>query len=196
METSSRGEITRNEIIGAALRLFSQRGFFSTSTRDLLEAVSLSKGAFYYYFKSKASLVSTLLGETRREVEREIIGPVRNQARPEASFRLAMDQVIRRHENGTWRDGRFLCRIMQESAFQSGSWSDLIRETVHPILEFWQETIDEGQQSGSIRQDLDSRVLAELAFNIMISSSGTMEMVPDSPSVQQMAEFLIQVAER
>ena len=57
----------------AALELFSEKGFHSTSTRDLTEAAGVSKGTLYWYWKSKEevafSLVSDMLNDFLELIE-------------------------------------------------------------------------------------------------------------------------------
>lgn len=58
----------------AALKLFSEKGFYSTSTRELTEAAGVSKGTLYWHWKSKEevafSLVSDMLGDFLELIER------------------------------------------------------------------------------------------------------------------------------
>jgi AcrR family transcriptional regulator len=58
----------------AALELFSEKGFYSTSTRELTEAAGVSKGTLYWYYRSKEevafSLVSDMLNEFLELIER------------------------------------------------------------------------------------------------------------------------------
>jgi AcrR family transcriptional regulator len=57
----------------AALKLFSEKGFHSTSTRDITEAAGVSKGTLYWYWKSKEevafSLVSDMLDDFVQAIE-------------------------------------------------------------------------------------------------------------------------------
>jgi AcrR family transcriptional regulator len=46
-------EERRKELIGAALKLFCEKGYEQTSIRDILEAVGGEVGMFYHYFESK-----------------------------------------------------------------------------------------------------------------------------------------------
>lgn len=46
-------EIRKQELIAAALKLFSEKGYEDTSVRDILNAVGGEVGMFYHYFKSK-----------------------------------------------------------------------------------------------------------------------------------------------
>lgn len=46
----------RKELVDAAARLFAEKGYESTSVRDILDAVGGAPGMFYYYFKSKQDI--------------------------------------------------------------------------------------------------------------------------------------------
>ena len=56
-----RSEETRSKILGAAIKLFSTRGFNSASVDDICRDAGISKGAFYHHFKSKQALFLALL---------------------------------------------------------------------------------------------------------------------------------------
>ena len=47
---------TRDFIVERAFCLFLQRGYEGISIRDIQEAVGLSKGAIYHYFRSKEDI--------------------------------------------------------------------------------------------------------------------------------------------
>ncbi len=50
----------RERIIGASWKLFREKGFGETTINDIIEEANISKGSFYYYFRSKDDLLSTL----------------------------------------------------------------------------------------------------------------------------------------
>ncbi len=51
----------REKILQSAKELFSQRGYNHTTVEDIVKHASLSKGAFYFYFKSKDQLMEELI---------------------------------------------------------------------------------------------------------------------------------------
>lgn len=65
---------TRAAIVEAADQLFYETGFASTSFADIAAAVKLSRGNFYYHFKSKdeilAAVIALRLERTRQMLER------------------------------------------------------------------------------------------------------------------------------
>lgn len=54
-------EKRKDRIINAALKLFSERGFYVTTIPDISEKVGMSVGNFYNYFKSKDILAKELV---------------------------------------------------------------------------------------------------------------------------------------
>ncbi|MBK9619710.1 MAG: TetR/AcrR family transcriptional regulator [Candidatus Obscuribacter sp.] len=53
-------EETRQQILNAAARLFSQRGYDDSSVDDIAEEADVAKGTLYYNFKSKEEIVLAL----------------------------------------------------------------------------------------------------------------------------------------
>ena len=61
---------TREKIVNTAWKLFYEKGFGETTINDILREADISKGTFYYYFRSKDDLLSTLSEILDREYER------------------------------------------------------------------------------------------------------------------------------
>ncbi|MFV0569356.1 MAG: multidrug efflux transporter transcriptional repressor AcrR [Citrobacter portucalensis] len=53
---------TRQHILDAALRLFSQQGVSSTSLAEIAKAAGVTRGAIYWHFKNKSDLFSEIWG--------------------------------------------------------------------------------------------------------------------------------------
>jgi AcrR family transcriptional regulator len=54
---------TRSRIQAVALELFTEKGYDSTSLREIAEALGVTKAALYYHFKSKEEIVESLTGD-------------------------------------------------------------------------------------------------------------------------------------
>ncbi len=61
--TTQAKEDTRKRILGAARRLFAERGFASTATRDLAAAAGIAVGTLFNYFPNKEALAMSLVVE-------------------------------------------------------------------------------------------------------------------------------------
>jgi AcrR family transcriptional regulator len=67
-------------ILDAAVRLFAQKGFAATSTREVVEAARVTKPMLYYYFDSKEGLCRAALERFRDRFEarlRRVLGEPR-----------------------------------------------------------------------------------------------------------------------
>ena len=53
----------RSELIACAQKLFYSKGYQSTSVRDIVDAVGVAKGTFYYYFCSKQAILEALVAD-------------------------------------------------------------------------------------------------------------------------------------
>jgi AcrR family transcriptional regulator len=54
-------EERKKEILDAAEKLFAERGYEAATVNDILDAVKIAKGTFYYYFKSKEEVLDALI---------------------------------------------------------------------------------------------------------------------------------------
>lgn len=87
----------RVELINAAARLFRQKGFDATSTRDIAAAVGMHSGSPFYHFKSKGALLYAVMDEGMRSAQQrqaaalDAAGP----SAPDASALLRL--LVRNH---------------------------------------------------------------------------------------------------
>ena len=62
-------EERRAELIAAARRLFDKKGVDKTRVSDIVREVGVAQGVFYYYFASKAEMVSEVIRQVSSEIE-------------------------------------------------------------------------------------------------------------------------------
>ena len=75
MRVMKKPEERRAEMVAAASKLFAQQGFVRTSVAEIVSAVDVAKGLFYYYFTTKDDMVkavvegfTSFLGEQAMEI--------------------------------------------------------------------------------------------------------------------------------
>jgi AcrR family transcriptional regulator len=56
-------EDRREQIMGAALRVFSQKGFERTTNKDIAQEAGITPGLIYHYFESKDDLLKAVIEE-------------------------------------------------------------------------------------------------------------------------------------
>src|SRR5262245_31352635 len=62
----------RSEIHDAAQRLVFSKGYEQMSIQDILDALGISKGAFYHYFESKPALLEAFIERGQETLEQPL----------------------------------------------------------------------------------------------------------------------------
>ena len=92
--------VKRKEILDAALRLVYTRGYDQMSIQEILDQLSISKGAFYHYFDSKQALLDGLVEQMLVEAE-QVLRPILEADLP------AVEKLRRYFETGSrWKTDR------------------------------------------------------------------------------------------
>lgn len=68
MAKTRKSEETRNRILEAALRVFRERGFESSTMREIATESGMALGAAYYYFESKDAIVMAFYDRSQGEM--------------------------------------------------------------------------------------------------------------------------------
>ena len=61
MRTIKDSDKRKSEILNAAGKLFAAKGYDAATVNDILRAVNIAKGTFYYHFKSKEDVLDALV---------------------------------------------------------------------------------------------------------------------------------------
>ena len=64
------GRERRQQLLDAAVTLFSNQGFGPTRVADICDAAGVAKGLFYWYFDSKESLIADVVRIMRQQLRR------------------------------------------------------------------------------------------------------------------------------
>ncbi|AXB44487.1 TetR/AcrR family transcriptional regulator [Amycolatopsis albispora] len=82
-------QVTRQALVAAAVRLFTERGYDRTGVADIAEAADVSKRTFFLHFPSKEDVLLAD-GETRIELAVEVI----ERRRPGAPLREVLAEAV------------------------------------------------------------------------------------------------------
>src|SRR5471030_299007 len=66
---------TKERIVYAALMLFAQKGYASTSVADILQAAGVNAGSLYHFFPGKQDVLLAVLDAYRRGIHPMLLQP-------------------------------------------------------------------------------------------------------------------------
>ncbi len=77
-----RGRERRDQLMTCAARLFAERGYHPTAVADIVAALGVGKGVFYWYFTSKEELLTELLKASNHELRKRQQAAIGDEADP------------------------------------------------------------------------------------------------------------------
>ncbi len=151
----------KEEILGAGVDLFLERGFNAAGVKDITDRAGVPKGSFYNHFESKEALAAVALeryGESRRlaDLADPAVPPL---ARIRRHFEFLRDELPDFARGCMF--GNFSAEIVDHS--------EPLRLRVKDSFDQWSEmladAIAEGQANGEIRASLDPQQAARYLTN-------------------------------
>lgn len=96
---SSIGLTTKERIIESAIELFSEKGFFETSIRELAEKSNIKVSSLYSHFTSKEEILDIILKNYQKELTKvripdEKLESIVNSLSPEEIFSIGFSKII------------------------------------------------------------------------------------------------------
>jgi AcrR family transcriptional regulator len=173
--------VSVEKLLAVALRRFVSQGYRSTTLDQIATAARLSKGAVYFYFGSKESVLMELLKRVRMVVVDDAIRAA-GQAGPSAADRIVAFLHNQAKLGVSRRDDVFLLILMSlEFSHRRGRITRCIAGIYQRLHKYIEVLIRSGQKSGEFRADVPVR---ELAAIVMANHDGAfLEWYRRAPSL-------------
>ena len=188
----------KEKIVHESLKLFSLKGFLSTSIHDILEASNTSKGGFYNHFASKEDLFFHVLDEARRIWREknlsgldEIEKPVEKITKLLENFR---DKYLKDIEN--FPGGCIFITFSVELDDQRPHLSKEINKGFIGLKAMLKRFLDEGKELGELNNDVNTGVITEMLFAGMLGASVIYRVDKLTKSVDRSINSLIDYLEK
>lgn len=94
-----KAEAVRQRIVAAADQLFYQQGYENTSFSDIADAVGISRGNFYYHFKTKDEILNAVIEHRVSDIEKMLNAWTEAYPEPKQRILHFIDLQTRNQEN-------------------------------------------------------------------------------------------------
>jgi AcrR family transcriptional regulator len=163
---------TRAALLDAARTVFTEKGYASTSVGDIATEAGVSLGAFYQYFRDRADILGTLVGEAAQRMLEDA-----NDVWRPGEGREGVRSVLAAFVTHYRATSKFQ-RVWEEVTHVEGDLADLRRELVRTYTAAVELALRNGQEEGSVRADLDAEGAA-IALAAMVDRTCYLRFVFD-----------------
>ena len=153
----------RDRILNAAIKVFAKNGFYATRVSEIAKAAGVADGTIYLYFKNKDDVLISIFEDGIRR----LLTILREVAASDDPVEQRITRIIEL-QLGLLEDQRDLAEVITVNLRQS---SRLLKQYGAPLfmeyIEVLAGVVDEGQEQGTFRSDLNSRVVARALFGAL-----------------------------
>jgi len=176
--TLEKGKLTRGRIIIAAAELFTKNGFHNTSLSQILDAAGLTKGGFYFHFKSKEELGNAVIRYLKEFWVHNVLDEVAKEHGAVKKIERMFEIMIEAHEGDLFHGCALLAVLTAEMMEVEQDFSRRLRR----IYADWKESIvailEQGKEEGLFGEWVNPDSLALLLIG---SLQGTTMMAHLDP---------------
>ncbi len=136
----------RADLIRAAARLFVEKGFTATTTRDIAEAVGMRSGSPFYHFRSKQELLKTAIIDGLEAGYEQLQATSASIADPEQRLRA----MVRTHLGNLLEGECTVPMLIGETRALNAAERAEIAASFDRYQQPWQATLDELANIGKL----------------------------------------------
>ncbi len=149
----------RRQILDAAIACFRRRGFHQATMQEICAEASISAGALYRYFASKAEIIGTIAEDKHGDSDRMFLNASRDSGLLDALSLIARDFFEKFAEG----DGALIADIFAEAMRDENVAAPLLKIN-NQSLEYCIEAIKAAQARGEVDRKLDPAEAANTLF--------------------------------
>jgi TetR/AcrR family acrAB operon transcriptional repressor len=181
--TKEEAAATRAQILDAALRVFSRKGYSGTTLEDVAAEAGVTRGAVYWHFKGKADLYTALLQERTAKLGglyEEALSPGGGRSRsPLASLeRLLIRSLEYLQEDPAYRAVMELSWFKTELSPELAAGFQQKIASTRRLVDMLAELIRAGIAAGEIAPTIDPHASALAAVSLLTGAMGMYLMDP------------------
>lgn len=162
----NKAETTRLTILQKAFEIIYANGYQATSIDDIIATTQLTKGAFYYHFKTKDEMGLAIINEILKPtLTRSFIEPLQNEQNPLDGLYNLMHNLLMKNEFLKVEFGCPAANFTQEMTPWNIDYSKALGELTKQWTKVMTVTIEKGKKNGFIRKDVNAKQVTLLVMS-------------------------------
>ncbi len=177
-------EDRREQIIDAATRVFSEKGFTKATNKDVAREAGITPGLIYYYFESKEKLLEAMI-ESRSPIRLLMsLTPQVLALSPEAFLRFIIRQVLSIIEGENFIQ---LIRVMLPEIVHNPEMTPTVAGFLQRVMEFLTSYFESKMEAGELRQS-DASLTAQVFLGSVMGFVLRRHIIRDEQALQYTPE--------
>ncbi|HEY0299148.1 MAG TPA: TetR/AcrR family transcriptional regulator [Arachidicoccus sp.] len=149
---------TRLTILQKAFELIYTKGYQTTSIDDIISTTQVTKGAFYYHFKTKDEMGIAIINEILKPtLTIGFIEPLHSEENPLIAIYNLMDNLLMKNEFLKVEYGCPASNFIQEMTPWNVDFNNALNELTQQWTKKMTASIEKGKKNGFIRQDVNAK---------------------------------------
>ena len=186
MRQGQKSELTKEVILDKSFELFYENGFKSTSVDKIMEATKLTKGAFYYHYKSKKELgLAVISQKVQRRVYAAMIAPLYNSGNAVEILESTFLDRIRSFPEYDKQHGCPMNNFINEIA----DFEEAYQLALRKIIDEWRigliALIERGKAEKTIKEGVASHAVAIYLISAFEGIRGIRKLYEDDQILEE-----------
>jgi TetR/AcrR family transcriptional regulator, transcriptional repressor for nem operon len=162
----------KERIIEESLKLFSVKGYMSTSITDIIEAAGTSKGGFYNHFKSKEDLFYAILSAARKIWRERNLHGIDDKLRPLLKIQKLLENYRDRYlaDSMNFPGGCIFVNLTVELSDQSPRLAKEVNEGFVRLEKMIRRFLEEEKRSGGISRSVNTKDANNMIFSGLLGA--------------------------
>lgn len=153
----SKAEKTRLIILQKAFELIYTKGYLTTSIDDIIATTQVTKGAFYYHFKTKDAMGLAIIHELLKpSMQEAFITPLKNSTDPLKDIYRMMKHLLLENPFLKVEYGCPAANFTQEMTPWNSDFSTALSELTGEWEQVLKKCIATGKKNGQIRKEVNA----------------------------------------
>ena len=164
--------ILKERIIEESLKLFSVKGYTSTSMADIIEAVGTSKGGFYNHFKSKEQLFREMLSTARKIWRERNLYKIDDESRPLLKIQKLLENYRDRYlaDSKNFPGGCIFVNLAVELSDQAPDLAKEVSTGFVRLGKMIKRLLDDEKKSGGIGRNVNTEDISNMIFSGLLGA--------------------------
>ncbi len=181
----TKADMSRERVLEAAARTFSERGYAGTTMRDIARAADLQAGSLYYHYPSKELLIEAVIDQGIHNITNTVYNAIAKLP-PSSSYGDRVRMAIHAHLRAILTYGAFASasrHLLSQVPVEVRRKHILRRESYE---EFWLGLLQTAHEAGETREGVDLRLARTFILGGLNSALDWYR--PEGKSIEELAD--------